>query len=183
MVDWSGVRKRLIERREAAGLTGKDAAAQAGVTNSYVSNLENGYSTPGAVGLIASLARIYGTSVDYLLGLTEERTPKPGPAGISPQAEIVFQMMRLLSDSGRDEVLAHVEAVVDAARRRAEAESDIQRLTELLDREVGADVRDRIVRSLVDALQKGNADSLVEIVVRAYRERNFPGDDAEGSAQ
>ncbi len=114
MVDWVQVRRRLVERREAAGLTGKEAAALAGVSNSYVSNLENGYATPGAVEFIASLARAYGTSIDYLLGLTEDSRPPTGSDALEPSMESAWRALQTLSPARRNELLLIADALARA---------------------------------------------------------------------
>ena len=92
MMQWGLVQRRLVERREAMGLTQGEAAAGTGVTTSYVSNLENGYSTPVTVALFAALAYTYRTTVDYILGLTDNPAPGAG-ATLPPRWEEMVRIM------------------------------------------------------------------------------------------
>lgn len=74
-LDWRQFGNRLRERREARRLSQEQAAQQVGRVQSYVSNLENRRNQPGAIELVAQLASLYGTTADYLLGLTDDPAP------------------------------------------------------------------------------------------------------------
>lgn len=111
------VGERLKELRQQMGMTQPDAMEaleRKGVTiaQSHMSNLENGTKLP-SLPLLAALAQVYETSVDYLLGLTDnqlsardmERELRTG--GVSGR---IGQIMADLSDKARSDLLAIAEA-------------------------------------------------------------------------
>lgn len=68
--------ERLKERRGAAGLTQGQVSVYEDVSTSYLSNLERGHNVPSVWDLLARLAKRYHTSTDYLLGLTDDPSPR-----------------------------------------------------------------------------------------------------------
>ena len=67
---------RLRDLREDADLSQKEIAAQLGMSQTGYSKYETGENNVPAEVLIR-LAGFYKTSVDYLLGLTDEKKPYP----------------------------------------------------------------------------------------------------------
>lgn len=67
------VKANMKAERALSGLTAKEVAQQIGVHENALLRWENGEAEPLGVNLI-NLARFYGCSPDYLLGLTDERT-------------------------------------------------------------------------------------------------------------
>lgn len=99
MVDFSA---RLRELRKERGLTQSQMAGRLGVTPSMVSAYENGIRQPSYEVLI-KIARLYGVSSDYLLGISGRRTPDSqhlvsldslSPANIA----LVSQLIRALGE-------------------------------------------------------------------------------------
>lgn len=119
MVNWDRVRRRLVERREAAGLMGKDAAAQAGVVPSYISNLERGTAEPPALALFAALAQIYGTSIDYLLGLTDDPMARQNTL-VPEHVEELLRILNRLDSRAQRVVLSHARVVAADYEETAE---------------------------------------------------------------
>ena len=73
---------RLRDLREDHDLTQAALAAYLHIKQNTYSQYENGQrQTPIAV--LVALATYYSTSVDYLLGLTDERKPYPAPGRLS----------------------------------------------------------------------------------------------------
>ena len=66
----------LSRLRRDKGLTLEEVADRVGATRQAVGKWETGESTPD-LAHAAALAEFYGTSVDYLLGRTDERKPYP----------------------------------------------------------------------------------------------------------
>lgn len=66
--------KRLHELRSAAGWSMDDVSAKTGITKSSISGYENDDRVPPADKL-AVFSRLYHTSVDYILGITDDPTP------------------------------------------------------------------------------------------------------------
>lgn len=73
---------RLREQRERAGVSLGQVGTYEGLTPQYLSGLERGRNNPPTWDLLARLARRYGCTTDYLLGLSEY------PNGYAPQAPI-----------------------------------------------------------------------------------------------
>lgn len=67
MADGTGLGTRIRARRKALGLTLTEVAERAGLSNQYVSNLENGHRSPSLAAL-RSIATALGQSVTDLLG-------------------------------------------------------------------------------------------------------------------
>ena len=66
--------KRIRDLREDKDLYQKDIALILGISQQYYSEYENGnYTIP--VEHLIKLARFYNTSVDYILGLTDNKDP------------------------------------------------------------------------------------------------------------
>lgn len=65
--------RRLIDLREAAGLSQSEAARRVGIDNSSLSRIESGDRKVSAQEL-SKLAEVYGVTTDYLLG--KNNTPK-----------------------------------------------------------------------------------------------------------
>ncbi len=92
------VGQRLRERREAAGLTGGQVSQYEGIGRQYLSKLELGTNEPPGWELIARLARRYGTSTDYLLGLTDN--PTPADVEVEPLEEDAYQLLEIWNELG-----------------------------------------------------------------------------------
>jgi len=67
--------QRLKELREAAGMNQVEFAKVLGVARASISYYENGQRVPD-IEVLESITKHFGTSADYLLGLTNERYPK-----------------------------------------------------------------------------------------------------------
>jgi transcriptional regulator with XRE-family HTH domain len=111
------IAKRLRNARERAGLT-QDQAALYGKLNvkdggQYISKLERGKNNPPTWDHLAKLAKVYRTSTDYLLCLTDDwRSPENRtlPEGGSELLEYLTQM----SPRGRETVLAVVRVLAES---------------------------------------------------------------------
>lgn len=93
---------RIKERREVLDMSATNAAIQMGITRGYLSNLEAQVNTPGVLTLVAAMAKIYQTSVDYLLGNSNDpRGAKEEAAG----AGRLFRVFDQLDDFGRRQLI------------------------------------------------------------------------------
>ena len=84
--------KRIVSHRKRLGLTQDQLAEQLGVTAQAVSKWENDQSCPD-ITILPKLARIFGISVDTLLGCQPEQTPVF-------QGEVVTNETEPTEDSG-----------------------------------------------------------------------------------
>ena len=112
---------RLRECREKAGLSQKYVAITLGVKPPSVSNWERGKTEPTPDNMM-KLADIYGVSVDYLLGRSEERADKNDNGDIwelreqvrrDPERHYLFSLAR---DADIEDVRQAV-AVIDALKK------------------------------------------------------------------
>jgi transcriptional regulator with XRE-family HTH domain len=81
---------RIKFLRTQAGLTQRELAAQMHIGNSTLSQYENGDRFPG-VDMQRKFAQFFNVSVDFLVGLTDDRTPRPErPNGEPPSPDPAF---------------------------------------------------------------------------------------------
>ena len=66
------MRQNMRDERARAGLTAQEVADKIGVSVNSVTGWERGESEPLGTSLL-KLAKLYGCSPDYLIGLTEQR--------------------------------------------------------------------------------------------------------------
>ena len=165
MMKWDEVRRRLVQRREDAKLTGKEAAAQVGVSHSYISNLENGHGEPGAVALFAALARLYGTSVDHLLGLTDNPGP-PAGAAIPAYGREIMALLRELPEERRAELVGIGQVMVEAERQRAENDSNAVRNAQMLESALSPAKYQALMRILETSVRTGDVDTARREIAR-----------------
>ena len=76
---------RIRDMREDADLTQSELAKRLFIRQSTYSQYESG-SRQIPLSVLIALARFYNTSTDYLLGLTDEKTPYP--RSTRPQPEL-----------------------------------------------------------------------------------------------
>ena len=81
--------QKVRDLREDHDLTQKDIARMLGMSQTGYSKYETG-SCDYSTGVLVRLAFFYGTSIDYLLGLTGEKDPHT----ISPEAEKIYGTYR-----------------------------------------------------------------------------------------
>ena len=66
------IAEKLVELRNARGVTQEDVAKSLSISNKTVSKWENGASTPD-LSMVVKLAKYYGVTTDALLGLSEDK--------------------------------------------------------------------------------------------------------------
>lgn len=100
--------ERLIELRKERGFTNRsDFADYIGMPSTTLRNYEKNDREPGHI-FLKQMADIFHVSVDYLLCITEDRTP-PEKVPIFSNSEIThIEKYRSLDDSGR----SHVDTVL-----------------------------------------------------------------------
>ena len=102
------MRKRLYELRKSEHLTQQLLAVRLGIDQSSVSSYETGKYLP-TVEVLAKYARYFGVSADYLLGLTDVKTPiRTAP---DDQTAYAFSLFASLSDSARDRAIGYLESL------------------------------------------------------------------------
>jgi transcriptional regulator with XRE-family HTH domain len=101
------INERLRSSRKAARLSQGQVATFEGMSQQYLSDLERGVNNPPAWPLLASLARRYRTSADYLLGLTDD--PSPRRTQLGPDEAALLELWRGLSPPRQADVMGIVQ--------------------------------------------------------------------------
>lgn len=106
--------KRLREKRD---LTQGQLATYAGITQSYVSYIEREKTANVGTDALVPIARILETSIDYLVGLTDDpRSPMRAPIGaLTPEEEGLIRDYRAIKNEDVRRFI--VNAARDAAER------------------------------------------------------------------
>ncbi len=106
----SEVGQRIVEAREAAGLSQEQLADKLGVPLPNITFWERRAPAPRSE-VLAKLASVLGVSIDYLLLGAEHAPPKkkPGPAG---RARKVFDRLDGLPRNQQAKILDVVEAML-----------------------------------------------------------------------
>lgn len=117
-------RVRLKELRNERDLTLEEVAEVIGVSTSALSGWEHGYRKPN-IDVMKKISSLYQTSVDYIIGLTDDKDPKP----VTMNAK-EFLMKKGLHWDGKhlsDEELRSMRAVLDYMIREAEKKESDQK--------------------------------------------------------
>jgi transcriptional regulator with XRE-family HTH domain len=194
MVNWDVVRRRLVERREAAGITGKEAAAATGVSHSYISNLENGHGEPNAVALFGALARTYSTSVDYLLGVTDDPRPMAQDREWSQEAAHAAHLLGALTPLARANALELLAIYAEQERKRAEEAAAQNFALTALEAILPRSVMEELIAILDDSVASGEDDAVINARInrllapedkpeRIAEETSLPGAGLRGDSQ
>jgi transcriptional regulator with XRE-family HTH domain len=103
---------RLKECRKSARLSQGQVAEYEGCTQQYISQLESGVNKPPVVELLYRMANRYQTSVDYMLGLTNDPTPA-SRRELSPAVREMRGLFEQLTPARQDEAMALMRAMLD----------------------------------------------------------------------
>lgn len=105
-VDIEKVAERLTEEREKLRYNQAGVAAIADVSQRTFSSWENGV-LPGQWKSLVALAKKFGTSADYLLGLTDDPRPKSttAPHKITDEQAALLELFEQLDEEERHYVM------------------------------------------------------------------------------
>ncbi|MBP8293902.1 MAG: helix-turn-helix transcriptional regulator [Caldilineaceae bacterium] len=144
--------KRLYDLREQANHSQEGIAAAAGVTQVTWSNWEK--DPPSQFKALARIATKYGVSADYLLGITDDPSPRRGEALPAPVQEVVGLAVAW-PDARQQELLAHAQ-VLNAAQRAANL-GEYDRLMAMFAAAEDGPVLVAMIDDLLRAIDAGNA--------------------------
>lgn len=139
-IDRTALAATLVSQRKARGLTQMDIAANLGVTSGAVGQWETARTLP-TLEALASLADLYGLSVDALLGRTDQHPdlltgPDASPMPDTHELLTAQRLARLLSPPQIKAVVVLLEGLTGAAAEGApggeQAELDPDQLAQLL---------------------------------------------------
>ena len=106
---------RLVELRNAAGLTQVELAESIGETQQNVAFWEQSHKPPRS-DVLPKMAKALGTTVEHILGISPIAERRPGPVG---KAQKLFEEVSRLPRSQQDKILEFVSAYVDQYKRKA----------------------------------------------------------------
>ncbi len=95
--------KRLRTQRHALRLSGPKVAAQVGVSSVHISDMENDKRRP-SLDLLVRLARVYGVTTDYLLGVEETAEP--------PRDPYAEELTAILGELGEAEAMMRIQSSI-----------------------------------------------------------------------
>ena len=99
--------ERLRALREESGLSQYQLAAGMGVSRGLLGNYERGSRRPNHQ-MLCAIADYFGVTVEYMLGLTDERKGASLPAGAD---ELLCKYLQL-SEEGRRDLLKQVDMLL-----------------------------------------------------------------------
>lgn len=108
---------RIRELREERKITQVRLSIELEVSQEMISAYESGKSYPSVKSLIR-LRDIFGVSIDYILGLTDEKTAPFYIGKLTDDEVVVIQTYRKLDTAGRDRAKAYMQGYLDCMRER-----------------------------------------------------------------
>lgn len=154
--------RRLKEQREALGMTQSDAARSLGIGQTQVSNLENGYTKVPALALAEQFARLYRTSVDYLIGITDSNSPSDNEWPL--HARELLLVIENLTDDRRAELLDIAGVMVEHERNRAETGATIRKYLDYLAAQTEPEQYQKRLQLIIEAIVRGDFASALSVV-------------------
>ncbi len=155
--------ERLRERRQHIGLSLGQVGEYEGVTAQYLSDLERGRNQPNVWSLLTKLAERYRTTADYLLGLSDDPSPRRGEALPAPVQEVVGLAVAW-PEARQQELLAHAQVLNDAQRAANLGEYD--RLMAMFAAAEDGPVLVAMIDDLLRAVDAGDATAVRRLLGR-----------------
>lgn len=146
--------ERFKLARERAGLSQGQVAEYAETSQSYLSDIELNKRWPSTWSLLQRLAELCRVPTDYLLGLTDD----PSPRRDEPLPEVVrdvIEIMLGLSEGRRAELLAHARVLDEA-----ELEADLDAYDRIMAVLLALPDGEQVAAVVEDALRAAGAGDL-----------------------
>ncbi len=153
--------ERLKELRDKLGYSQKGMAAAIGMDQTVWSRWER--TPPEALDYLQSIADHYGVSADYLLGITDDPSPRRGEALPAPVQEVV-SLAVAWPDARQQELLAHAQVLNDAQRAANLGEYD--RLMAMFAAAEDGPVLVAMIDDLLRAVDAGDATAVRRLLGR-----------------
>lgn len=109
-----GMQHRLYELRKAKNITQQHLAVDLGIDQTSISSYECGKYLP-TVDVLIKLAEYFGVSTDYLLGLSDIKTPLK--TAFTDQTAYVVSLYESLPGDYRDRAIGYLEALKDGCTK------------------------------------------------------------------
>ena len=108
---------RIRELREEKKITQIRLSIELEVSQEMISAYEVGKNYPSIKSLI-KLRDIFGVSIDYILGLTDQRTEPIYIGQLNNDEVVVIQTYRKLDTAGRERAKAYMQGYLDCMREK-----------------------------------------------------------------
>lgn len=106
---------RIRELREEKKITQVRLGIELEISQEMISAYESGKSYP-SVRLLIKLRDIFGVSIDYILGLTDERSEPIYIGQLSDNEVVIIQMYRKMDMAGRNKTKAYMDGYLDCMK-------------------------------------------------------------------
>lgn len=116
--------KRLKTLRLSKELSQGQIAEYAGISQSTVSDIENGKIAPKTLDALVALAEYHQVSLDYLVGLTDDPAPRQAEAALPASLRAVIDMAVQWPAARQQELYCHAQVLHAAQRAGNLAEYD-----------------------------------------------------------
>lgn len=113
-----GIGSRIKQLRQENNLTQKELAEKLSIGLTTISNYETGYSIPD-VQMLLKIANIFGVSIDYLAGKTDQRNPSTDPLldGFPEGVQILRRANRELTPEAKARMIEIANIFIDSVNR------------------------------------------------------------------
>lgn len=101
--------ERLFRLRNEKGLSQEAAAEAAGVSRVALTRYENGQRMP-KMNILDSLAKVYGVTVDYLMGRDETAHQQPEP--VDEQLQLFRSLLSQMNDDQRERAAEYMRFLI-----------------------------------------------------------------------
>ena len=113
-----GIGSRIKQLRQENNLTQKELAEKLSIGLTTISNYETGYSIPD-VQMLLKIANIFGVSIDYLAGKTDQRNSSTDPLleGFPEGVQILRRANRELTPEAKARMIEIANIFIDSVNR------------------------------------------------------------------
>lgn len=111
------MKTRIKELRKEKKITQIQLSLELGVTQETISAYEHGRHLPSVAALI-KMSEIFGCSMDYIMGLSSERSLLRGDGSnvLDSQKDFLLNCYRRLGSRNKSRLLAYAEGLLDAQK-------------------------------------------------------------------
>mgnify|MGYP005761886235 FL=1 len=109
--DSSITRERITNLRNEKGVTQGKMAKDIGLKRSDIAHYETDRTVP--IDKLYVIAKYFGTSADYLLGLTDSKSPKISDTAICNRIELKNKQVKILEKLKNDEIIDTINFLIE----------------------------------------------------------------------
>ena len=103
--------RRIAKLRKEKGLTQENLAKKFHIDSSLIGHYERGRKIP--LDMLYQIAKYFGTSADYLLGLTDSKSPKISDTAICNRIELKNKQVKILEKLKNTEIIDTINFLIE----------------------------------------------------------------------